>query len=48
MEPVQDVLVGDALEAGWRVGPRDESGSRGGHGCLGVRCVNGDEERWSR
>lgn len=48
MEPVQDVLVGDTLEAGWRVGPRDESGSRGGgHGCLGVRCVNGDKERWS-
>ena len=36
MEPVEDVLIGDVCQAGWRVGPGDESGSRGGHGCLGV------------
>jgi hypothetical protein len=46
MESAEDVLVGDTCEAGWRVGPRDESGSggggRGGHDCLGG--VSGDGE----
>jgi hypothetical protein len=44
VESVQDVLVGDACEAGRRVGPRDERGSRRGHGYL-VVVVSGDEER---
>ena len=36
MEPVEDVLVGYACQAGWRVGPGDERGGRGGgHRTLG-------------
>lgn len=39
MESVEDVLVRHTSEAGWRVGPWDESGSGGGHGR--VRVVSG-------
>lgn len=36
MEPIEDILVGHARQAGWRVGPGDESSGRGGHGSFGV------------
>ena len=32
MEPVEDILVRHTRQAGWRVGPGNESGGRGGHG----------------
>lgn len=35
MESVEYILVGDISQAGWRVGPGDESGSGGGHGWIG-------------
>ena len=34
MQPAEDVLVGYTCQAGRRVGPVDESGGRGGLGCL--------------